>query len=74
MKTPDYQLIEDHVIYSGNDPVRIAAGSFVRPVELRYVPAHVLEDPRFQHRPADTVFCHCWYGMVLIPRSKLKTV
>jgi hypothetical protein len=75
MKTPNYRLTEPVSLPSkgrvgDND---LQAGEFVRPIELVYVPKHVLDDERWKWFNKDTeVFCYTRKGVVPIPRYKIR--
>lgn len=77
VRTPNYVLSEPF-IYSvyGHGPMdsrTLEAGTFVRPIELYYVPKHVTEDP--QNRGFDKakeVYCYCHFGIIPIPRKIIR--
>lgn len=53
----------------------IPAGTFVKPIELRYLPKHVVDDPRWNEYDVEiSVFCYTSYGIIPLPRSLLRTV
>lgn len=70
-RTPNYRLTSDVVVqFDKNDFVILPGGSFVRPIQLYYVPNHVLEfwpgvDGQYH------VFAYTHYGIVPIPRSQV---
>lgn len=76
IKTPDYVLTEDEVISFGIwDEKTIPAGSFVRPIEIVYLPQHVKD--RLEHRFFDArynVYCYTKLGIVMITKIKLRKV
>lgn len=75
-RTPDYVLTED-VYYKANtyDEKQIPAGSFVRPIELSYVPKHIIEDTRWRWFNKDLeVFCYTHYGILPIAKDKMRQV
>jgi hypothetical protein len=56
----------------GQDPIKLGKGEFVRPIEINWVPKHVLEDERWKHYSVVTnVFAYTKHGIVPIPRSKV---
>ncbi len=70
-KTPDYKLNEDFSFGPMNDQRTLPAGSFVRPVEDRYVPKHLLDDKTQAHNPKLDWWCYSRYGFLSIPRNKI---
>ncbi len=73
-RTPNYSLIESYTYYlSPGDSLTLPAGTFVRPIELTYVPKHVLEDPRkVGFNKEAEVYCYCRHGIIAIPRKIIK--
>lgn len=73
-RTPNYVTTMDHhftVDKYNNETLK--AGSFVRPIELPYVPQHVIEDKRWEWFNAKTeVFCYCRRGIIPLPRHILR--
>lgn len=73
MATPDFVLTEDYSMYVGpQDNKVLKAGSFVRPIEKRYLPKHITEDPSNMYIFDDRVYCYTYYGIILIPRNLLR--
>lgn len=74
--TPNYILDEDFVYYDDNRNAQtIQAGEFVRPINIEYVPKHVLEDGRWWGYNKETdVFCYTRFGMLLIPKKLIVRV
>ena len=73
MKTPNYVLNSDHTLISGHDTRVLKEGTFVRPLELHYVPKHVLEANKWVNT-YDESFCYTHFGIVPIPKYKLRIV
>ena len=72
MKTPDYITTEDFSIYNGfSDSIKLPAGSFVRPLSLRWVPKHVIEDP-MKNLPDGYVYCFCVNSIYPIPKKIIR--
>lgn len=75
MTTPDYKLRDALVISSNNGTgkdITLEPGTFIRPIESRYVPQHVKDDYRWRwHKDVDDVFCYCHYGIISVPRKKV---
>ena len=68
-------MLEPHAFGSGlAETKELPAGSFVKPIERRYLPAHVLADPRWRLMVDndDFVFCYTNFGIVPILRTKVK--
>lgn len=79
MKTPDYILKEEYSYPSGkgasHDLKVLKAGAFVRPIEQRYVPKHVLEDERWRwFSPKLEVFVYTSQGIVVVPKNIIREV
>lgn len=77
MKTPDYVTSEDYkFIYNELwDKKVLPARTFVRPIELKYVPQHIKDS--FFHKFFDSkteVYVYCSYGMIAIPIKLLRQV
>lgn len=75
MATPDYVLMEAYSFYlwSNTESKTLEVGSFVRPVDPSYLPAHVMKDDRFKNFDPNTqVFCYCRYGLVPIPKKIVR--
>ncbi len=74
VRTPNYRLLEAHTVSNGpHDQRLLPAGSYVRPIELRYVPKHVIDDSRWTWFDGDIeVFCYCSLGIIPIPKKILK--
>jgi hypothetical protein len=73
MRTPDYRTTEDFNLGTGMDPKILPAGSFVRPVDLKWVPKHLVESPdhRFFNEERE-VFAYCRFGFIVIPKRLLR--
>jgi hypothetical protein len=76
-RSSNYRLKEDYHLSTGkwgSDTKLIPAGSYVRPLELCYVPQHVLDDPRWPF--VDTkkeVYCYVnRLGIVPIPKDIIR--
>ncbi len=68
-------LKEAFTIHSISDPIVLPAGSFVKPIETRYLPPHVLKDPKNKYFTEKTeVICYTRLGMVAIPRNIIREV
>lgn len=76
MKTPNYRLTDAVSLPSGSyrdGDKDLSAGDFVRPIELVYVPKHVVDDERWKWFNKETeVFCYTKKGIVPIPKFKIR--
>jgi hypothetical protein len=73
MSTPDYKLTADFKYWvNTQDCITMPAGTFVRPVEFRYLPKE-LQDRSSLIKIADKeVFCHTKIGLIPIPKELLR--
>lgn len=76
IKTPDYVLQSDFHMRSGNgDPIVLLAGSFVRPLDLRWVPPHIKDDERNRYFNKDTqIYCYTSFGIIPIYLADIRQV
>lgn len=73
MKVQEYVLDADHNIWYGSETKVIPQGSFVKPINLAYVPQHVKDDSRWKFIRHDVeVFCYSRFGIVAIPRRIIR--
>lgn len=75
-KTPNYILSEDYSYPTGPHESKILnSGMFVRPIEIHYVPKHVLDNPLWRgFNKTKEVFVYCRYGIVPVPRNIVREV
>lgn len=79
-RVPNYILVESMQIIPSNggshhDARTLPKGSFVRPIDLSYVPKHVLEQN--EHRvfdPNSHAYCYTRFGIVIIPKAYYREV
>lgn len=76
MKTPDFVLDREFVVYSGpHDKKILEAGSFVRPISYQWIPKHIKDDPKYAwYNDKKEVFCYTRYGIICIFREYLREV
>ena len=79
LPTPNYVLMDDHIIYKDSTSIALAAGSFARPISWCYLPDHIKEQEDKKGfydkmNPEKDVYCYTRLGMILIPWSKLRKV
>jgi hypothetical protein len=73
VKTPNYMLTEEVRFINYGETKTIPKGAFVRPIELKYVPKHVLDSPNNRFfNSATEVFAFTRYGIVAIPKSSIR--
>lgn len=74
VRTPNYVLSVSMTLSMGShEKITMAAGSFVRPIHLGYVPKHVIDDPRWKDfDPRFEVFCFCRYGIIPFTKSAVR--
>lgn len=76
VSTPNYMTTESIVVGDnkfGSVITLLPANSFVRPIELRWVPKHILEDHkwRFFNKELE-VFCYTYYGIIALPKKIIR--
>lgn len=75
MPTPNYILTSEVHIRRDRDSITLPCGAFVRPIELCYVPQHILEAEGNKYfSPTLEVFCYTRIGIVPIHKSYLREV
>lgn len=73
-KTPDYVIDGDVTVRNGiADAKTLPAGSFVRPLQLCYVPKHITENPNHAYFNTEKqVFCYTSIGIIPIDRDCIR--
>lgn len=74
IRTPNFVLEEDYVFSEGAyDKKTVPAGTFVRPIEIQYVPKHCTEDDRWRNLDM-TKYVYCYYsgGIIPFPKSSVR--
>lgn len=72
---PDYCLIGPHSFGNPYDQKTLEPGTFVKPIQRKYLPQHILEDERWRWVDHDiTVFCYCSAGIIPIPRDLIRSI
>lgn len=73
-RTPNYIITERFTVsLTPSDIQELPAGSYVRPIDYRYVPKHVKDDPKNKYYFENTdVFCYCKFGIILIKKDILR--
>lgn len=74
-RTPSHVLKEAHRFDWRGEYKELPQGAFVRPIEYQYIPKEVLEDRQFSmFNLTIDVFCYTRYGIIPIPKHKLREV
>jgi len=76
MAIPTYITVRDYIVIDrGGGEQPLPAGSFVKPIELTYLPVHIKEskDYKYFNKEID-VFCYTHYGLVLLPLKLIRKV
>ena len=78
MKTPDYVITSAFTHYPGygQEGRTLPEGSFVRPIEFRYLPKEFRDDDTYKllDRGKNHEFCYTRIGIVAIPKSQIRKV
>lgn len=75
-RTPNFRTTSDYSLTTGPyESKNIPGGSYVRPINTRWVPQHVLDDERWKHyHNSRYIFCHTKYGTYPLPVTILEEV
>ena len=72
--TPNYVLTEAVSIRGGpNGSYTLPARSFVRPIDPRWVPQHVIEKYPYFNKELEC-FVYCKYGIIVVRTNQLRGV
>lgn len=71
LPTPNYVLTEEVTVGDGNSRVVLAPGTFVRPINSSYVPAHI-KNSIFWFDPNRDEYCYTPKGILIIPKSSIR--
>lgn len=74
MKVQEYILKEAYSFGPLNDQRTLPSGSFVKPMNIAYVPKHCLKDNQFNYHPETDQFCFTRYGFIPIPKKLIMEV
>lgn len=69
VKIPTYITTEDVLI---NLDKTLPAGSFVKPIDTRYLPRHILERHASSWRDSEMMYVYCHYGIIRIDKFKVR--
>lgn len=72
--TPNYVLTVAHTIQNGPyDSFTLPQGSFVRPIDPRYIPQHVLDNPKYKYFNKEyELFVYTKHGIIVVPKSIVR--
>lgn len=74
-RTPNFRLNNSFTWFLGQDSRTLEKFSFVRPIEYRYVPQHVIENKQWCHYNQDEyVFVYTKLGFVLVPKRYVEEI
>lgn len=75
LPTPNYVLMEDVYVILSVESKKLDVGSFVRPINIYYLPQHIKDNPRLYPINLKThTYCFTFYGIVAIPLDKIRKV
>jgi hypothetical protein len=77
MKIPDYITIMDCKYLKPFDWSKhvLPAGTFVKPLEPTYLPAHIKAGIDYEtFRPETEIFVYCSVGIIVIPKHAIRSV
>lgn len=79
MKITDYCLSEDVTVPKTSsiwsDPITLHAGTFVKMIDFRWVPKHIIDAEVNKFYDEDKeVFCYCSAGIILIPKKSIREI
>lgn len=67
--------MKDYKVSAGWNEVVLPVGSFVKPLELTYLPQHIKDGNDYRwYTPSKEVFVYCHYGIVLLPRDLIRRI
>lgn len=76
VRTVNYMLTQEVTVsndWATKEMKVLPSGSFVSPVHFKYVPKHVLDNPKNKGFNENTeVFCYTKYGFVIVPKKALR--
>lgn len=74
MSTPDY-VVDENVVFTNfnGDTLTLPAGSFVKPIDFYYIPAHIKITFDWRVFNKDThIFCYTRFGIIPIEKKKIR--
>lgn len=54
------------------DPKVLPVGAFVRPIQLSYIPQHVLDNNKYNYDHKLDIYCYTRFGIIPIPKSYMR--
>lgn len=74
-RLPEYVLTEDHSFGPYQDSKVLKVGSFVKPIDLYYVPKHCFNSRASMYYDSKRdVFCYTSFGIIPIPKTKIREI
>ncbi len=71
-RTPNWRLTADFIVKrAGRTSVTLPAGSYVRPMDLYYVPEHIKDANPYFWESSET-YCYTRHGIVAVPNHYLQ--
>lgn len=76
LPTPNYITMREYNVAKNSWDVKtLPVGTFVRPIDPVYLPAHIKETTDYKWlNPKTEVFVYCSHGIVLLPLSLIRRV
>lgn len=71
LPTPNYVLMEDVKIHGSGDPQTLPAGTFIRPIDIRWVPKHIKDDNLWFNEKKQ-VYCYTSLGIIPISLDVIR--
>lgn len=77
LPTPNFVLDQDYETQVKGASKTLPAGSFVRPIDIYYVPKHIIEQDEeqpyvFRFRADSDLWCFTHYGILKIPKKLVR--
>lgn len=74
MKLPEYVLMREVTIRTGRYGGKVLpVGSFVRPIEIKWVPKDVIEEQRIYNFDKESYY-YTYYGIVIVPNEDVRMI
>lgn len=72
MKTTDYVIMQEfHYSFDQHDSITLVTGSFVRPMDPRWVPNFIKQRNTFFNDKIE-VYCYTRYGIIPVPLKLIR--
>lgn len=72
--TPNYVLTEDFTVYAKfSSNTILPAGTFVRPIEVTWLPKHILElSEHLWFNPQKEIYVYTSAGIIIVPKDIVR--